>query len=58
MVNHQKTQSSYEKFPGDQNVKNGYDIIFIARVSCNEAEYKDIDKAINHLVKKSNLIDK
>ena len=42
----------------DENVKNGYDIIFIARVSCNEAEYKDIDKDINHLVKKSNLIDK
>ena len=42
----------------DENVKNGYDIIFIARVSCNEAEYKDIDKAINHLVKKSNLINK
>ena len=42
----------------DENVKNGYDIIFIARVSCNEAEYKDIDNAINHLVKKSNLINK
>ena len=42
----------------DENVKYGYDIIFIARVSCNEAEYKDIEKAINHLVKKSNLINK
>ena len=42
----------------DENVKCGYDIIFIARVSCNEAEYKDIEKAITHLVKKSNLINR
>lgn len=42
----------------DENVKGGYDIIFIARVSSKEAEYKDIEKAINHLVKKSNLNDK
>ncbi|MEG2869484.1 MAG: ribonuclease P protein component [Terrisporobacter sp.] len=39
----------------DENVKAGYDIVFIARVSSNEVEYKDIEKSINHLIKKSGI---
>ncbi|MGL5347143.1 MAG: ribonuclease P protein component [Peptostreptococcaceae bacterium] len=41
----------------DENVKSGYDIVFIARVSSKETEYKDIEKAINHLAKKTKLIE-
>jgi ribonuclease P protein component len=42
----------------DDKVKSGYDIVFIARISSNDATYKDIEKSVNHLVKKSNLINK
>ena len=40
----------------DANVKYGYDIVFIARVAIKEADYKDIEKSMNHLVKKAGLI--
>ncbi|MGL6105684.1 ribonuclease P protein component [Romboutsia sp.] len=39
----------------DENVKDGYDIIFIARVSSKEINYKDIEKSIRHLVKKAGI---
>ena len=39
----------------DENVKCGYDIVFIARVAIKDADYKDIEKSIKHLVKKSGL---
>lgn len=39
----------------DENVKSGYDIVFIARVASKEAEYKDIEKSINNLIKKANM---
>ena len=40
----------------DANVKYGYDIVFIARVAIKEADYKDIEKSMNHLIKKAQLI--
>lgn len=40
----------------DENVKEGFDIVFIARVSSKDSEYKDIEKSIKHLAKKSNII--
>ncbi|WP_195940992.1 ribonuclease P protein component [Romboutsia sp. 1001713B170131_170501_G6] len=39
----------------DENVKSGYDIVFIARIASNQAEYKDIEKSVKYLVKKANL---
>ena len=39
----------------DGNIKSGYDIVFIARVSIKDVEYADIEKAMKHLVKKANL---
>lgn len=39
----------------DENVKNGYDIIFIARVSIKDVDYNDIEKAMKNIVKKSNI---
>ena len=39
----------------DENIKSGYDIVFIARVASNEAEYKDIQKSVNNLIKKANI---
>ena len=39
----------------DGNIKKGYDIVFIARVSASDVDYKDIESAMKHLVKKANL---
>lgn len=39
----------------DENVKIGYDIVFIARVAIKDAEYKDIEKSMKHLVKKAEM---
>ena len=40
---------------GDENVKDGFDIIFIARVASKECEYKDIEKSVKYLMKKSGM---
>ena len=39
----------------DENVKYGYDIVFIARVAIKDAEYKDVEKSMKHLVKKAEM---
>ncbi|MEG0180310.1 MAG: ribonuclease P protein component [Terrisporobacter sp.] len=39
----------------DSKIKKGYDIVFIARVAIKDVDYIDIEKAMKHLVKKSNL---
>lgn len=39
----------------DEKVKSGYDIVFIARVASKDADFKDIKKSINHLVKKTDM---
>ena len=40
----------------DANVKYGYDIVFIARVAIKEADYKDIEKSMTHLIRKVDFI--
>lgn len=40
----------------DENVKSGYDIVFIARVSSKDVDYKAIEKSVLFLSKKSNII--
>lgn len=37
-------------------IKSGYDIIVIARVSAKEASFQEISKALFHLIKKQNLL--
>ncbi len=40
----------------DEKVKNGYDIVFIARISSKEATYKDIEKSVINLSKKAKIL--
>ena len=39
----------------DEKIKPGYDIVFIARVSSKDATFKDIDKSIKNLVKRTDI---
>ncbi|WP_131067022.1 ribonuclease P protein component, partial [Clostridioides difficile] len=39
----------------DEKIKPGYDIVFIARVSIKDATFKDIDKSIKNLVKRTDI---
>lgn len=39
-----------------ENLKSGYDIVFVARVRCNRSKYNDIDIAINNCFKKAKLL--
>lgn len=41
-----------------EKVVQGYDIIFVARNTCAEATYKEIESALVHLLKKMKLINK
>lgn len=40
----------------EENIKQGYDIVVIARVSANGADYKEINKALLSLLKKHDLL--
>lgn len=42
----------------EDNVVSGYDIIFVARLSCAEASYKETESAMMHLLRKMKLIKK
>lgn len=39
-----------------ENLKQGYDIVFIARVGANDKTYLEVEKSINNLFRKSSLI--
>lgn len=39
------------------DMSNGYDIIFLARIRSNTANYKDIEKSILNLLKRTKLIN-
>jgi len=39
----------------DEKIKNGYDIVFIARVAIKDADYVDIEKSMKHLIRKSDM---
>ncbi|WDV45912.1 ribonuclease P protein component [Clostridiaceae bacterium M8S5] len=36
-------------------IKTGYDIIFLARVRASRADFKDIEKSMSYLLKKTNI---
>ena len=42
----------------DKNIKSGYDIVIIARVAIKDVDYEAVKKAIIHLAKKTNIINK
>ena len=39
----------------EAELKRGYDIVVIARVSCNEASYWEVRDSLRHLMKKHNF---
>lgn len=40
----------------ESEIKPGYDIVVIARVSANDASFAEIDASLKHLLKKHNLM--
>ncbi|RKD22248.1 ribonuclease P protein component [Caminicella sporogenes DSM 14501] len=40
-----------------KGIKKGYDLVFIARVSIKDANYKDVEKCVVRLLKRANLIN-
>lgn len=42
----------------EEEIKPGYDIVVIARVSSKDATYQEISKALYHLIRKHNLLNK
>ena len=40
----------------EYKLKEGYDIIFMARVNASESDYKNLEKSYNKLTKRSNLL--
>lgn len=47
-------KESYRKVSGD--IKNGYDILFIARNNINGVKCGDVEKSINEILKKAKLL--
>ncbi|MBC2576656.1 ribonuclease P protein component [Peptostreptococcus canis] len=41
----------------DPHVKSGYDIVFIARINSKNSEYKDIERSIKYISRKTNLLN-
>lgn len=39
-----------------EELKKGYDIIFVARVRLKDSTYKDVEKAMKHLLKKGRIL--
>ncbi len=37
------------------NVKSGYDLVFVSRVKANNADFRDIESSVVYLLKKHNL---
>jgi ribonuclease P protein component len=40
-----------------ENIDNGYDIIFLARIRSNTSNYKDIEKSVLNLLKRTKLMN-
>jgi len=39
-----------------ENIKPGYDIILVVRTNASESTYKEISEAVNHLLRKNDLL--
>lgn len=42
----------------DPSIKNGIDIVFIARVNSSNSTYKDIEKSMKYISKKTGILQK
>ncbi len=40
----------------EQNIKQGYDIVIMARVNAVESDYRSLEKSFNKLMKRKNLL--
>ncbi len=40
-----------------ENIKNGFDIVFIARVAIKDAKYKEVEKSMKRSLQKSGLLN-
>lgn len=40
----------------ENNLKEGYDIVLMARVNATESDYKGLEKSFNKLIKRKNLL--
>ena len=40
----------------EYKLKEGYDIIFMARINASESDYKSLEKSFNKLIKRNNLL--
>lgn len=40
----------------EYKLKEGYDIIFMARINSSESDYKSLEKSFNKLIKRNNLL--
>lgn len=40
----------------EYKLKEGYDIIFMARINASESDYRNLEKSFNKLVKRNNLL--
>ncbi|WAW14916.1 ribonuclease P protein component [Peptostreptococcus equinus] len=41
----------------DQKVKPGYDLVFIARINSNTAQYEHISKSLKYIMRKADLVE-
>ncbi len=44
-----------ESYRLSENIKSGYDLIFVARNSINNKKFKDVNKSLTNALKKGNL---
>lgn len=40
----------------ENNLKEGYDIVLMARVNATDSDYKELEKSYNKLIKRKNLL--
>ncbi|MCC5909525.1 MAG: ribonuclease P protein component [Clostridiaceae bacterium] len=41
----------------EEKIKQGYDLVFVARQGCNESNFSEIESATLHLIRKKGLLE-
>jgi len=58
VVRHRVTRLVKENYRLNENrIKTGYNIVVIGRVNSSNASFKDIEKSLNNLLRKHNLLE-
>lgn len=58
VVRHRITRLVKENYRLNENrIKSGFDIVVIGRVRASEADYRDIEKALMHLLERHRLLN-